>query len=367
MDHALDDRELVLRFESLGDNCELGLVQRQAGAEPLGLLRFSGTPLRSLLRGLATRFEGIADPAQIRVYEENGEYMVKLTKYDVYYHTHIQASETTPEAVHEKQSRSVNFLISKLIGDLEHPRKILVFRQNEPLMAGDLTDLRIALSAYGPGILLWVREACPGHPSGTVNVVDERLMIGYLRSLAPREDVPRLDMASWLGVLRRAHALSLLPGDARMAAARAAAARLGRTHLTFGLGGNAAELLGYGWSGPEEGYQWSIGERSLLTMANPGRGEDYWLEMQVTPYVVSPVVPVQRLDVLVNGTLVKRFDPVARGTIGCVVPGHLVGDRENVEIVLDHPNAASPMAAEGMGDDRLLALSFVSLTLICAA
>ena len=31
--------QLMLRFEALGDNCELGLVQRRAGAEPLGLLR----------------------------------------------------------------------------------------------------------------------------------------------------------------------------------------------------------------------------------------------------------------------------------------------------------------------------------------
>ena len=50
---AMEDRELVLHFESIGDNCELGLVQRRAGAEPLGLLRFAGAPLRSFLRALA--------------------------------------------------------------------------------------------------------------------------------------------------------------------------------------------------------------------------------------------------------------------------------------------------------------------------
>src|SRR3954454_11670711 len=85
---ALEDRELVLHFESVGDNCELGLVQRQVGAEPLGLLRFSGAPLRSLLRGLASRFHGIADPESIRIHEENGEFMVKLIRYDFYYHAH---------------------------------------------------------------------------------------------------------------------------------------------------------------------------------------------------------------------------------------------------------------------------------------
>ena len=40
------DHDLVLDFESVGDNCELGIFQRRVGAEPLGLLRFAGAPLR---------------------------------------------------------------------------------------------------------------------------------------------------------------------------------------------------------------------------------------------------------------------------------------------------------------------------------
>jgi hypothetical protein len=32
----LSDTELMLNFESIGDSCEFGLVQRMAGAEPLG-------------------------------------------------------------------------------------------------------------------------------------------------------------------------------------------------------------------------------------------------------------------------------------------------------------------------------------------
>src|SRR3954447_2564614 len=98
-----DDRELVLRFESIGDNCELGLVQRLAGAEPLGLLRFAGAPLRNVLRALDARLEGIGDPRHIRIQAENGEYMVKLTRYDFYYHAHVSVGDMSPEAVHRQQ------------------------------------------------------------------------------------------------------------------------------------------------------------------------------------------------------------------------------------------------------------------------
>src|SRR6185312_11010618 len=55
--HSMPAADLVMRFESLGDNCELGLVQRRCGKEPLGLLRFANIMLPSLLRGVSTGFD----------------------------------------------------------------------------------------------------------------------------------------------------------------------------------------------------------------------------------------------------------------------------------------------------------------------
>jgi hypothetical protein len=354
----------VLQFESIGDNCELGLVQRHAGVEPLGLLRFAGTPLRNLLRALNARFANVADPNHIRINPEHGEYMVKLTKYDFTFHAHLKVGDMEPEALRHQQIRTVGFLAAKLVADLENPSKILVFRQNEPLSGGDLVDLRIALSAYGPGILLWVQEACPGHPPGSVEVADERMMVGYVRRLAERETVPDLDFGSWMQVLRRAYAVSAQARDGRLV--RAAAVPPALTELTFGHEGNAAPSLGAGWSGPEAGYQWAVGERSLLTIEVPGEADEYWLEMDVTPYIKPPLLPRQRLDVLIGGTLVHSFVELPRGEVGCTVPGHLVAGRNEIEIVLDHPNAASPMLVAGEGDDRRLGVSFRRLALVCA-
>jgi hypothetical protein len=361
---VLADGDLVLQFESIGDNCELGLVQRHAGAEPLGLLRFAGTPLRNLLRALNARFANVADPNHIRINPEHGEYMVKLTKYDFTYHAHVKVGEMEPDALHRQQTRTVRFLTEKLIRDLENPSKILVFRQNEPLSGSDLVDLRIALSAYGPGILLWVQPACPGHPPGSVEVADERMMVGYVRRLAEREAVQNLDCESWMQVLRRAYAIFQHAHDGRLV--RTAAEPPARTELTFGLEGNAAPHLGVGWSGPEAGYQWAVGERSVLTLDVPAEADEYWLEMEVTPYIKPPLLPRQRLDVLIGGTLVHSFVSLPRGEVGCAVPGHLLAGRKTIEITLDHPNAASPMLVSGERDDRRLGASFRRLALICA-
>ena len=355
---VLEDRELVLQFESIGDNCELGLVQRRVGAEPLGLLRFAGAPLRNLLRALAARFDRIADPHHIRIHPEHDEYMVKLTKYDFTYHAHVKIGEMDSAALHRQQCRTVGFLAKKLIEDLETPTKTLVFRQNEPLGAGDLVDLRLALSLYGPGTLLWVREACPGHPPGTVDRIDERLLIGYVRRLATREAVPDLDLETWLLVLRQAHA---------RVQSRVCPQPPARTDMTFGQEGNAAHRQGYGWSSPEAGYTWAVGERSLLTIDIPGSADEYWLEMDVTPFVSPPLLPRQRLDVMIGETCVHSFDPLPRGEIGCVVPGHLIAEQSTIDIVFNHPYAASPMLVAGESDDRRLGISFSRLALVCVA
>jgi hypothetical protein len=361
---VLGDADLVLRFESLGDNCELGLVQRQAGAEPLGLLRFAGTPLRNLLHGLNARFANIADPNHIRINPENGEYMVKLTKYDFTFHAHVKIGDMAADALHSQQCRTIGFLANKLVADLEAATKILVFRQNEPLSASDLVDLRIALSGYGPSIVLWVQEASPGHPPGSVDVADERMMVGYVRRLAERDSVPDLDFESWMQVLRRAHAVWLQAVDGRLV--RGAAAAPARTEVTFGFEGNAGPRLGEGWSGPEAGYQWAVGERSLITVEVPDAADEYWLEMDVAPYIRPPLLPRQRLDVLIGGTLVHSFVSLPRGEVGCVVPGYLVAGRTTVEIVFDHPHAASPMLVAGDQDDRRLGVSFRRLALVSA-
>jgi hypothetical protein len=360
----LNDRDLVFAFESIGDNCELGMLQRHVGIEPLGLLRFAGAPLRDLIRALRTRFAGIADPDRIRIEPENGEYMVRLAACNFTRHADVNIGEMAPQAVHEQQCRVIRFLANKLIEDLEDPSKILVFRQNEPLAAADLVDLRLALADYGPSTLLWVQVACVGHPPGTIEVVDERLMVGYVRRLARRDHVPDLDAESWLQVLRAAHANWHQAIGGRLIRPPRIIAR--RTELTFGREGNAGPCLGAGWSGPEAGFTWAIGERSAITLDVPGEASDYWLEMQIRPYLAPPLLPRQRLDIAVSGAWVHSFIALPRGEVGCAIPGSLLAGRPSVEIMLEHPDAASPLLVAGERDARRLGVAFYRLALVCA-
>ena len=350
---TISDRDLVLNFESLGDNCELGLVQRLVGAEPLGLLRFASAPAGRLLPALNARFEGLADPANVEVIVAKGEYMIALRKYDLLYHAHAKVGETDPETLSHQQARTLPFLVNKLIGDLENPEKIFVFRQNEPLAANTLIDLRAALARFGAVPLLWVQQERPGHPAGTADRIDDTLMAGYVRRLASRENVPDLDLGSWLATLRRAYDLwRALPAPATAA-----------FEIVFGETGNAGAFTGFGWSRPNTDHTWTIDDRSQLTFAPPGDAEHYRLDMDVRPFTSPPSLTAQHLDVIVNATMVRRFDPLQPGIATCIVPGHLIRGHDSVEILLEHPNAARPSDLGISGDSRRLAVMFHQLTL----
>jgi len=64
----------MLAFQSLGDNCEFGLVQRRGGAEPLELLRFAGIflpieiRLEKLAAALERKFDGLGEAETMTVY-----------------------------------------------------------------------------------------------------------------------------------------------------------------------------------------------------------------------------------------------------------------------------------------------------------
>jgi len=57
----MDDQELLRNFENLGCNCEFGLLQRYAGVESMGLLRWSSCSPKSVIAALENHFDGFRE------------------------------------------------------------------------------------------------------------------------------------------------------------------------------------------------------------------------------------------------------------------------------------------------------------------
>src|SRR5437016_5768301 len=75
---------IIAEFESLGDNCEFGFVQRHHGLEPGGLLRWASSNFDGLVHALECRFTGLYQLDDLEPYTPN---MVIDRKYGIAFHS----------------------------------------------------------------------------------------------------------------------------------------------------------------------------------------------------------------------------------------------------------------------------------------
>jgi len=211
-------RELVMRFESLGGRglgCEFGMVQREFGAEPLGLLRWADMPYEGTVFALETRFAGVGLPenTEVSVNRENArpEYITRDRRGFMFMRAFVYEDEAPIERMRKQALRRLVFLRDKLIADLEAGGKIFVWRCTErTLTEAELARLHRAVRGYGDNMLLYVRLADASHPNGTVELAAPGLMIGYIDrfKLSPEGVLASAPAsASWLALCRAADAL----------------------------------------------------------------------------------------------------------------------------------------------------------------
>jgi hypothetical protein len=198
--------KMIMRFESLGDNCEFGLVQRQLGAEPLGLLRFAFVELPMLLRGLRSGFAGLGDPETTDVFVEgkDREFMVRDSVYGMTYHTFQYEDRLSLETVRQQQAARLGFLKRKLMEDIAQGEKIFVIKRLPPLRPEEVLPVYAALNELGRNWLLWMLPADAAHKAGMVEVLLPGLMRGYVERFAPHENAHDLSMPGWTSVCEAA-------------------------------------------------------------------------------------------------------------------------------------------------------------------
>jgi hypothetical protein len=202
----LPHEQLVTRFESLGDNCEFGLVQRRMGAEPLGLLRFSFIELRDLLRGVQCGFDGLGNPDTTNVTAQGAdrEIVVRESVYRMTYHTFQYETEIDVETVQRQQATRLNFLKRKLLEDIGAGEKIFVLKRVPPLRPEEVLPLYATMNELGRNWLLWMVPADAAHPPGTVEHLLPGLLRGYIDRFAPNENAHDLSLDVWTSVCEAA-------------------------------------------------------------------------------------------------------------------------------------------------------------------
>ena len=211
-----EKRTVMMAFESLGGimtGCEFGAVQRSFGAEPLGLLRWSGMAMHTLIDLLERRFENVGEPAttEIGYFDHPGqrEYSIKDLTFGFYMHSHIFADQMDKQTVFHQVTRRMRFLRRKMLDDLTRRDKIFLFKDSvrEP-SAEEIDRFDSAMRAYGSGVLLIVASANDDRPSGTFRVLRDNVWLGCL-DFSGEYGEERAER--WLQLCRKAYQRFQLP------------------------------------------------------------------------------------------------------------------------------------------------------------
>lgn len=202
-------RALFMRFETLGDTCEFGIVQRRFGAEPISLLRWSSTPPHHLTTALQTRFEGVGSPEHTIIEVVHGEYVTRDRRYHMFSHTYTPETAEPMERFAKAHLRRIQYLRRKLVDDLtEGGDKIYVYKCNNGLSDAQAAAIFEAMRAYGGGApLLCVRIADADHAAGTLETARDGLFIGY----TDRFSTIDINVDNWISLCRQAAALCPVP------------------------------------------------------------------------------------------------------------------------------------------------------------
>ncbi len=203
-----DTRRLLLGFESLGQDCEFGLVQRRYGAEPLGLFRWNSCNTDLLIEASDVAFEGMGEPEHtVMALWDDYEYYLADRRWGFGFHTWISRHEVDRDQLFAKMCRRIGFLRTKLMDDLASGNKIFVHK-TFAMDLGDVRRLLASLRAHGPVRLLWVRslDLTPkaDQPLGTVEEIEPGLYAGFVSKFGNAPRVWQIPFEEWVQICHAA-------------------------------------------------------------------------------------------------------------------------------------------------------------------
>jgi amino acid adenylation domain-containing protein len=201
-------RHLLGQFESIGEDCEFGLLQRRFGSEPLALFRFAAAPLATVIAALEADLVRIDEPDLLDIsYDEGQRTSLARHRTLTFGYLLFDRPDTGDlPALKLREARRLGFLRRKLFEDLTRGEKIWVLKNRHGFGEGSVRHLLRLLRARGPARLLWVEAAAPGQNPGEVMAAGDGLLRGWVDRFAPA-DAMQNSTDVWIEVCRRAQAL----------------------------------------------------------------------------------------------------------------------------------------------------------------
>jgi hypothetical protein len=147
--------------ESIGRNCEFGLVQRRLGLEPVSLLRWGGGPMAGLVRAIETSFFGLAefmtgDPEPSPVHLERRRWALTCQMFDLGFHVETDVAVMTAQEAANSARPRMKWQAHKFLDRLRVGAGVLVYSSGELKSIDDVEPLVTAIRRRGPSRMLIV-------------------------------------------------------------------------------------------------------------------------------------------------------------------------------------------------------------------
>ena len=207
-----DATALLRHFESLGDNCEFGIVQRKLSLEVFNLLRFGNAQIANLMVALTDDLVALNDAAAVTAdlnQARRREFVVSVPAYKLRWHTFMYENETDRDSVLRANAVKLGYLRRKFYEGLRAGRKIYVIKRQQPLLLSQAVAVLLELNRHGRATLLCVEPVPAGRQSGEVDLLMPGLMRGYIAAFAPEDNVEAAEPADWLRLTANARLLQL--------------------------------------------------------------------------------------------------------------------------------------------------------------
>ena len=195
-------RVLVKQFESIGNNCELGLLQRDLGFERMGLFRFAGSEdTRAVARAIAADFEGLATPDDLEFGHRGEEWIAVSRRYALEVHTWRTRSELSEAQIRAAMSTTLGYQIEMFRELMASGERIFVRRVRRSDNIDGLAELHAALRLHGPTQLLWVTDPEPGEAHAAIERLGDGFYRGAHASMNATHWPTPCDRPAWLSLL----------------------------------------------------------------------------------------------------------------------------------------------------------------------
>ena len=199
----------VKAFESLGDNCEFGFVQRANGYEDGGLFRWSISPLDKLILCLDSKF---IDFYLFDNLKPSAPDMVCDTATGLMFHTQMHSidgqfvlSQAGRREIYTKEKNKMDHLLDKFRRRMQEPGTICVYKRNSEVPDSDAKRLQQSLNKQGSSVLLLVRSTNDRARWGTVEQSSSGFLVGLIDRFAPYFAADQVSIRIWNLLLEKTY------------------------------------------------------------------------------------------------------------------------------------------------------------------